>query len=535
MKNLKKLILSLLSASLLIGALTACSKDDDGTIGKKAKDFDKIYETSISMPFQTGYTSSTAVTLPESANSIEGEYCFLKYKDPSAKEYCFYNVALDRVVLKVPADKIAKEDDAVLYDGYIKIIETDADTKAKTTAVYTQSGTLLTKADGEVELSVTDDGVLFNEKFYYIKAGELKKEYTVPPFTDLSANYTFTDHYVISINGRSAVYYNEKFEAVAVYEAPGHSTNYKLYLLDNGKLFVQYSLLSDPTSSKYDYMKEQKYTVHHVLFDPAKKQETEPKLDVYVSTVYNKETQSPGKIDFEDIFTDEVENVLAYYAIVDGVIDSSTVHYVLMDNDGKIGAKLDHYVEGQKGLVLPLNSEYYYVPTKSGYAILDTNGELVRTTLAVGTTKDYGYLFDGKIYNPDFELVIDLNNSNYSAISTAGDTAAFYSKTIDGKLHFYKYNKSGETELTLPQDREFADYSPLTCKQNYYVVKHYSADTDYQYSFTAQYDYYSLSGELFFTTSSDTFTVLAQSEDALLVSYQDVTTSKYVYTRLAKD
>ena len=538
MKNLKKLALLLLITAMLIPSLAACGKGD-GTIGKKAKDFDKIYESSFTMPFDLGYTSATEFKLPDTATSIVGGYGFLQYRDTEAKEYYFYNVETDSTVLKVATDKIEKDSDITLYDGYIKIIETNADSKAKTTSVYSAAGALLVSAEGEIAISVTENGFAFKETFYYVEDGALKKEYSIPPFTQINDTYTFTDNYVIRENDQTVVYYNDQFEAVAIYEVPGNCEDYSLFLLDNDQLFVQYAVACDTNENKYSFIAEgSKYILHSLLFDPKKEKENDLELDVYVASVINRQTEyGDGELDFEDIFTDEAENVLLYYAIVDGVIDLETPHFVLMSNKGKVGATLDGYVENQKGLVAPLNNGYFYVPTKDGYAILDGKGELVRNIPNVGRATEYGYYSNGKIYNKNFELVIDLGNNSYSILNSSSDAAVFYSKQVDGKTHYYRYDKNGEAEITAPEGREFYDNSPVNVYTGYYVVRHALPNSGSQYN-TLQCNVYSMNGELLFTSDYSydytSFKTLASSDDAILVSYIDADTNETVYKRLAK-
>ena len=537
MKKLKTFALLLLVTAMLIPSLAACGKSDNGTIGKKAKDFDKIYESSFTMPFDLGYTSATEFKLPDTATSIVGGYGFLQYRDTEAKEYCFYNVETDSVVLRISSNKIAKESDIMLCNGYIKITETNAESKAKNTSVYSAAGALLVSAEGEIAISVTDDGFAFQETFYYVEDGEMKKEYPIPPFTQIDDTYTFTDNYVIRKHDQTVVYYNDRFEAVAIYEVPGHCVNYRMYLLDNDQLFVQYALLCDSNESKYSYMANGcKYTLHTLLFDPKKEKEHELELDVYVDSVLNRQTEyGDDELDFEDVYTNEAENVLMYYAIVDGVIDRETPHYVLMNNKGEIGATLDSYVENQKGLVLPLNTGYFYVSTKDGYAILDSKGELVRNVPNVGRATNYGYYSDGKIYDKNFSLVIDLNNNSYSVLNVSNDAVAFYSKQIDGKTHYYRYDKNGEAEITAPEGREFYEYSPISVSNGYYTVRHSAANAMYS---TSLYSVYTMNGELLFTSKQTetytAFTILAKSDDTILVSYIDATTNETVYKRLAK-
>ena len=532
MKKITRSILFLLICAMLAASLASCTGNDTGIIGKKPKDFDKIYQADVTMPFDTGYLSAKDVEL---TNIINAEYGFALYRDASTNEYCIYNLETDQTVLRIDSARIQKETDVTLCDGFIRAIEKATDTEQTVTNVYGANGTLLATAEGEIAVSANENGFSFQEKFYHVKDGELKRIYTIPPFTNINTYYTFTDQYVIYVRNRTAIYYNDNFEVVALYEVPGHCENYRIELLDNESLFVQYSLLCDSNSKKYDYMNNQKYTLHSLIFDPSKNREKELELDVYALSIDNRKTESTfADIDFADLFTEEVENILSYYAIVDGVIDQSTVHYVLIDNDGKIGASLDQYVENQKSLILPLNNGYYYVMTTEGYAILDGKGEELRRTSGLGRATEYGYISNNKIYNHQFELVVDLSNAIYTNINTSGDVAAFYSKKVENQTRYFRYDKNGEAEIVLPNDKIFADYNAVTIQKNYYTVKYYNKTDDYQYSWLAQYDFYTFHGELLFSIKESEITVVTESENAMLVSFIDPTTSKTIYKRLTK-
>ena len=153
----------------------------------------------------------------------------------------------------------------------------------------------------------------------------------------------------------------------------------------------------------------------------------------------------------------------------------------------------------------------------------------------VGRATEYGYYSNGKIYNKNFELVIDLGNNSYSILNSSNDAAVFYSKQVDGKTHYYRYDKNGEAEITAPEGREFYEYSPISVRGEYYMVCHSAANAMYS---TSLYSVYTMNGELLFTSkengSYDVFTVLARSDDAILVSYIDADTNETVYKRLAK-
>ncbi len=540
MKKCKKTVVWLLLIAMLSTLLSACGKSKDGTIGKKALDFNEVYKDSFTLPFDLGYTSSQTLTL---GNNVVGGYCFVQYLDSSTNKYNFYNVDTNSVVLTIDKSKIANESDLTLYDGYIKVIETDGDTK--TTSIYGANGKLMASAGGSAAVSITDDGFTLGQKFYYIENGAVKKEYTVPPFTQINDSYTFTDDYVIyRKDDRTTVYYNEQFEEVAAYELPGGSAHRRSYLLENDMLLVQYSLQCDSNAKKYDFIDDDKYTLHTFLFNPEKNKPTKLDLNVYICDVLNAKTrQEEDKVQFEDIFTDKVENVLSYYAITDKLIDKTATHCVLLGNDGKIGATLSDYVEDQKGMISPLSDGYYYAPVKDGYAILNGKGKLLHKVPNIGTATDYGYCYDNrfynennKIYNKNFEMQVEFSSVPHSGFiggMNTTDAAAFYAKEINGETHYYRYDKNGESEIKAPDGRKLAQYSTIGVYDGYYVVV--SEDIDGPYSSVKQHDFYGMNGQLLLSISGNTsnpYTKIATGDNAVLISYQE--NGNTVYQRFAK-
>ena len=539
MKKCKKTVVWLLLIAILTVTLSACGKSKDGTIGKKALDFNEVYKDSFTMPFDLGYTSSHTVTL---GNNVVGGYCFAQYLDASTNEYKIYNVDTNSVVLTIAKNKIANESDLMLYDGYIKVTETN--NSVKTTSIYDASGKLMASMSGDAAVSVTNDGLTLGQKFYYIENGTVKKEYSVPPFTQINDSYTFTDDYVIyRKDTRTTVYYNENFEEIAAYEIPGESTGRRSYLLENDMLLVLYSLQCDSNAKKYDFIDDDKYTLHTFLFNPEKNKTTKLDLNVYICDVFNaKMRQDEDEVQFEDIFTDEVENVLSYYAITDKLIDKTATHCVLLGNDGKIGATLSDYVENQKGMISPLHNGYYYAPVKDGYAILNEKGELLHKVPSIGTATDYGYYYDNKfyndnnkIYNKNFEMQVEFSSSLHPGFygrTTATDAAAFYAKEINGETRYYRYDKNGETEIKAPDGRKLISYSSINVYDGYYIVK-----SEEKTSLgTVQNDFYGMNGEhllSIITSSYDFYTNVAQGDNALLIAYTN-TNGNTVYQRFAK-
>ena len=534
MKKLTRLTVVFLTLALLIGSLTACGSKDQGSIGKKAAPFREVYREATVDALSSQHLVGNAFQLPEYASDMVSGFQFVRYFDYVTNQYCFYNVNSDSVVLKVNKEKIADTQDLILYDDYIVVVETNGQDKC--TVVYDENGKVLVSRNSDVEVSVGENGVSIDDVFLYIRDGEVKQQYHIAPFTNITSNaYTFTEQYAIYTNSSSAVFYNKDFEPVAFYEAPGESSNVSIYILETGNLLVQYTTECAPTSNRYDFVYNGvKYALHEVLFDPTRGKEKKLDIDGMICELYDKDSKIRD-LDFEDIFTDNVSSVMGYYPIVDGLVDDSQARYVLLDEKGRVGAALDEYVEHQRGLILPLYNGVYYTQTANGYVLLDGNGELLQYAPNIGSARSYGYLYQNKLYNHNFEPVLDLNHSDYEIINSSSNTALFYRKTVDGKWRFFRYDQNGESEITAPTDRVWSTYSTpvfVVSGNHYYYTCHYAKDDAYHMN--PQYSYYANDGTLLFH-SSTSMVLVAHGEDALLMRYTDVETSQTAYIRLYKN
>lgn len=515
---MKRTIALLLTLILALGAFTACGGPKaDGTVGSSRVKFTDVYKP-LSESSDGGYLS--VETLPARSYSTQGG--FLRYTENGA--YLFFSVAENRTILSVDTSLIASPTDLFADGSYIFAIETNAGGE-ETTKVYNELGALLASETGRLTCSFETDGFILGESFYAVKDGAVTKRYPIPPFLSLS-DVTFTDSYAVMIKSREAVFYNDAFEPVAVYSLPATAKNATMTLLEGNKLFVQYRMLLDPAAKNFDIYADEKYELHQEIFDPAKEKTTDLDLGIEVVSISNRESSDR----FDSTYTEKVKNIVKYRAIVNGIVDTVTEHYVLMDENGKLGASLDGFVEGQKGLIRRLNGSYYYVETQSGYAILNAQGEVVKSTPAIGTAKAYGYFYNNKVYNADFTPALDLSGAGN--IVSSSYAYLLYSKAANGVMHYYRYDKTGEHELTPPQDLVF-----YSAPQSSNVTGCYSAIYKRPSDYSAnRICLYNREGELLITARYDystSFSVILTAGGACIVRYADLD-GNTVYARLAK-
>ncbi len=463
----KKLLrtLSLAFALLLVlGALASCGigGKNDGTLGKRSPKFNDVYLETPKTGSGDAVTSHALVTALSGATDVKASGALVCYKNASGK-VCVYSSASDRVILELPTESVSSTAAVALLGDFIRVsmgVGESAETK-----VYGDTGALLATASGEHDVLGIAGGFILDGKLYRVKDGALGKTYTVPPFVNLSTTsygerYEFTDEYLVHVKDTDVVYYDENFEVAAHYNLPDAGVfSYDFKLLSNGNLFVQYAQYCDVLAKDYDFyryttdggMFKCRQTV--LVFHPENgKTKTVDTDGVMVVSLWAEVTDSYG-------FTDRVKNVLSYRSVNgDGHIENET-RYVAMDDNGKLGVSLDGFIKGQEGLISPMNSSYYYVKTETGYAILNTKGEVVRTAPAIGTAKEYGYLHNNMIYDEDFDLVVNLDGDNTVALSTANSAIAVYYRTVGSQERYYVYTKNGEREILPPDGYEFYEYA----------------------------------------------------------------------------
>ena len=528
--KMKKILAFALILTLTLPLLFACSGGANGIVGGKAGDFAQYYNSSLSASLDNGYTKAETIAIPQNASSLIADGGFYYYLDPARSKYVIHSVKSGALALELAQESTPS---IVLYDDYFTVAMKKTDGE-ENLSVYSETGALLASVDGDnTAFSQSTNGFVIGDIYYHLKDGAVKT-YTIPPFLSPSS-VTFVENYAIYKTGNSIVYYNEKFEAIAFYEIPGNAYSSSAYYLSDGKVLVQYRIVADPSDNSFDLLtytsgSTTKSNIYTVLFDPAKKKTSELDLDVLIQTLYTSKDSLSG-FAFDDIFTDNVENVLCYYALKDGVADTSELHYVTLSNDGKVGDRLDDFVENQKGLIQPQMNGTLFVPTKTGYAIIDENGKIKTNLVTKGTATHYGYRSTNAIYDTDMKLAVDLSTTTSRDYN---NRAFLYTKTVGGARHYFIYTKDGEKEITSPKGT--LNGSGVKLKEYYYTVEYYVA-TEYSSYVTA----YAFDGTELFTAilyvDYDMFPdpeIISETGDAAIVQYYDAETGKLAYARLSK-
>ena len=216
--------------------------------------------------------------------------------------------------------------------------------------------------------------------------------------------------------------------------------------------------------------------------------------------------------------------MLEYRPIVDGIVSKHS-RYVLLSEEGEFGKAIDRFIDGQKGLVEPLDAERYYVVTETGGALLDTAGTLVRRTETLGEAHPYGFYSGSYLYDkegaPVHELGYTLDISR--VYGTAHISAAFFLYKEDGyNDYLYRYDERGEAPLLYPDGKHIVLASIADWLQGCYAA----VQGDFCH-------YYSYDGTLLFSAFGEA-EILTMTEENLLARYADAQTGATAFARLLK-
>ena len=537
---MKKILSFVLCLTLTLPLLFACGSGGTrgGTttdvLGDDAKSFSTYYNTPLLREGSSGYTKVKDIGLPSGASGVTAGGNFLYYRESNDTLRVFSSKA-GKYILSVPGtEKVSVN----LSEDYVCLLKTASGTQ--TTEVYGYDGTLLVSVSGHHPISQSDMGFTLDDKLYRIEDGKLKKTYTVPPFIS-TGSYYFVGNYVIRKDSYKAVYYNESFKAIGHYEIPENADGSgSMFILENGNLLVQYRVLCDPNASSYDHIEKSsggvcKYILHTLLYNPDTDETTKLDLDVAISTVYNQYSSRriSANFDFDEIFTDKVDNVLCYMTIEDGILNRQ-LYFVTLSNDGEVGDRLDNFLEDQTTLIYPLENGTYVAPTETGYALLNENGKVTSRLAALGTATGFGYQSLLKIYDLNMKLVIDLSSLSYSDYSVH-DNVVYYEKTVDGSICHFVFTKEGERQITAPEGYTVKNFERA---DNYYIVTYHEKGGDYSEDYCALY---SLNGTLLLSYSEYNqygyyagATVVCETDAGMILKHTDLDTGEVRYTSFSK-
>ncbi len=364
-----------------------------------------------------------------------------------------------------------------------------------------------------------DDTLIYNSEIFTLdeEGNFVKGEETIPETLSAVDFDIYTDKYLYDFNTTTVSVYDRAFKPVSHWIAPSAAQSMTTFLLDNGNILAQYSIILDPDTTEYDYYetdengKVTKYDLVTLVIN-AKNGEAQ-NVDVQFVIEYALSYDSILSISEKaaEILNKKMGNLAFIHPIVNGQIDNSdaAADIVLLSNDGK-SAKSLKIADGQTAsLPQKLNKDMYLVETTYGLAVVKANGKLVHAITNDNATANGKYIIGEKaIYDINtLEVVYTLKDENTNAVAI--DDAAMNSVVfiIKGDLTteytVEMLNENGEI-------KELCSYNVIAnTGETFHVVDGIGCYAIYDVA-AAEYTYYTLDGTML-TKSAQLIEVLAVS------------------------
>ncbi|MBQ8141418.1 MAG: hypothetical protein IJ038_06980 [Clostridia bacterium] len=384
-----------------------------------------------------------------------------------------------------------------------------------------------TKYKPEAPTMFTHDILIYDYAAYKIADGVLEKKADIPEYLLIDHCDYYSNSYYYVINDSYIDVFDEDFNSVLNYTVPDYSLNANFYPLNNGDILVQYTYVVDEDETKYDIslysygVNTYKVNLESLIVSPDNGKIKELDLEHYVLDVYTNQTLKADYDDDNNPYTSDFDNIAIVAPIVDRMLDTSDANcdLVLMSDKGKLGKSLKT-VENQD-IVIPqkIGDGLYMAKTLSGYAIIDDNGDIVKTFQK--DMENMGAYFVGEraLYDLKLEKVYDLKENKAEIIGYVSDTIFVKSVNDNGYTIISFYNGEQKTVYT------------YSSKEKSTLTFTFNADFGYLIfdSQNAKYNYYNAKGELILASTVE-LSVLCKSDSYETVVLKGSNESYHIFT-----
>ena len=264
-------------------------------------------------------------------------------------------------------------------------------------------------------------------------AGKLTKVTDIPEHLELDVPTLWNEDYFYFLTETGVQIFDRDFTFVSAWYAPTAAEGLNGFPLNNGDMFLQYTVALDPYAEEYDFYEiEEGVTTKYDLVTKvmtAKNGNTkEIKMDYVLNegmSVYhlNYILENLGQMD--GMIAKGLENIADVYPIVDKKVDRSVAaaDIVMIENSGKIKASAK-IVDGQIAeLPLLVGEDLYLVKTVYGRALTNDKGK-VRTMINNDEMEIVGEYIVGEkaIYDLSMNKVYDLIENKATVLTTIDNT-----------------------------------------------------------------------------------------------------------------
>lgn len=430
---MKKLKILALLAMMLIAATLLCAC---GGFANLNKVFNKAFDTSAQL-----YTKAEELSDLEKFSLVSGatdDFAVFTKQVDGYDAYKIYNFRTEKIVETYTNDKNTTYKISLLLGAPAYCVEKESGGKTSK-EYYDAAGNKFAEVeDVAKEINgcnvVNNKLVIINAVAYEIDQadGTIKEKKSVPAYVSYNGITTANDEYFYAL-GNTIIVYDIDFEPVATWIAPSYAQGLRSFVLNNGAVLVQYSVVLDEDAKKFDYYANgNKFDLVSLVLS-TKGDVKDVKLDYLVNTINtNYELYDEDLEKEENKYTNKFENIAIISRIENKLIDTEINNrdIVLMNNSGKAQKSLK-MVDGQKVsvangvIVLPekISENLFVVDTVYGEAIVNAKGK-VEFAVTEGNIKYFGgyIIVEGRaIYNLDFEVVYDLIDKDAQIFDSDND------------------------------------------------------------------------------------------------------------------
>ena len=231
--------------------------------------------------------------------------------------------------------------------------------------------------------------------------------------------------------------YDASLNLIGTYYLPSYAEEGDFYVLSNGNILIQYSVMQDIMAEDYDYIESMaKFNLHSFLFNAETGKLKELDLDFVVEDVWSYDA------DDEDwYFNEKIENVAWVSYIVDQRIDTSdaAIKMVALSNNGKDAGAIDNLIPNMdcEGLWHVATNRWIASNMAGQDFLLNEKGEILGEVSGIDWDEANANFFvlNGKIYDWDLNVKVDLSEQKCDDYEILEHSVLFENE--DGELKLY--------------------------------------------------------------------------------------------------
>ena len=275
--------------------------------------------------------------------------------------------------------------------------------------------------------------------------------------------------------------YDASLNLIGTYYLPSYAEEGDFYVLSNGNILIQYSVMQDIMAEDYDYIESMaKFNLHSFLFNAETGKLKELDLDFVVEDVWSYDA------DDEDwYFNEKIENVAWVSYIVDQRIDTSdaAIKMVALSNNGKDAGAIDNLIPNMdcEGLWHVATNRWIASNMAGQDFLLNEKGEILGEVSGIDWDEANANFFvlNGKIYDWDLNVKVDLSEQKCDDYEILNHSVLF--ETEDGEQKLYV---NGEVKTLIDKATAEAGKRDLEIlSDNLYVIIDTATEGKTKYEF----------------------------------------------------